>query len=121
VAENLAEEGVPPCTGGGSGGAGQVNCALTHHGLEDRVDLAVPWSGFWMERLDIWCLDDDPRNGELHYSGSACRAMDRSYGFLPDQGGPCVRRDESFRPAFTADSLSAGGDLSARLQTEVGY
>ena len=110
VAENLVDEGQPLCVGGVSGGAAQVSYMLTHYGLEERISLAVPWSGFWMGRIDIGCLDDDSRNAALHYGEFARRAIDLSYGFPLEEAGPCLSRDQSFRIAFAEASISVGGD-----------
>ena len=49
------------------------------------ISLAVPWSVFWMGRIDIACLDEDPRNELLHYDDVARRAVDLSYGFGSDE------------------------------------
>ena len=111
VADNLVDDGQPLCVEGGSGGAGQVAYGLTHYGLEDRISLAVPWTGFWMGRIDLGCLDNDPRNAELHYGDQARRAIDLSYGFSADEDGPCFRRDEALRSAFAEASLSVDADL----------
>jgi hypothetical protein len=111
VAENLVDDGQPLCTEGGSGGAAQVAYALTHYGLEDVVTLAVPWTGFWMGRIDLGCLDADPLNADLHYNEGARRAIDLSYGFAAEQDGPCTRRDETFRAAFAEASIAVDADL----------
>jgi hypothetical protein len=111
VADHLVEAGQPLCVEGGSGGAGQVAYGLTHYGLEDQISLAVPWTGFWMGRIDLGCLDNDPRNAELHYGESARRAIDLSYGFSSDGDGPCFRQDQTFRAAFAEASISVDSDL----------
>ena len=123
IADNLTEASAPLCVGGGSGGAGQTSYMLTHYGLEDRISLAVPWSGFWMGRIDTGCLDADPRNALLHYDDRARRAIDLSYGFGSDEwvrsgepaempAGPCSTRDPSFEAAFAEASIAATGDYN---------
>jgi hypothetical protein len=111
VADHLVEDDHPLCVEGGSGGAGQVAYGLTHYGLEDKISLAVPWTGFWMGRIDLGCLDNDPRNAELHYSEAARRAIDLSYGVSRGEDGPCLRRDQGFRDAFAEASISVDADL----------
>ncbi|MBT8478941.1 MAG: hypothetical protein KJO06_08495 [Gemmatimonadetes bacterium] len=111
VAEHLVDDGQPLCVEGGSGGAGQVAYGLTHYGLEDVVSLAVPWTGFWMGRIDLGCLDADPLNADLHYDEVARRAIDYTYGFAQDEDGPCFRRDEAFRAAFAEASTAVEADL----------
>ena len=95
----------------GSGGAGQVAYPLTHYGLEDRIALAVPWTGFWMGRIDIGCLDDAPRNAELHFGDAARRAIDLTYGYSAEEAGACSSRNEAFRSRFEEASLSVDADL----------
>jgi hypothetical protein len=111
VADHLVDDGQPLCVEGGSGGAGQVAYGLTHYGLEDRISLAVPWTGFWMGRIDLGCLDDDPRNAELHFGEGARRAIDLSYGFSGEEDGPCFTRNPDFREAFAEASISVDADL----------
>ena len=121
LADNLTDEEAPLCVGGGSGGAAQVSYMLTHYGLENRIALAVPWSGFWMGRVDIGCLDDDPRNASLHYGERARRAVDFTYGFgstdwlrsgepTDTPAGPCTRRDATYADAFAEASIAGLGD-----------
>jgi hypothetical protein len=110
VADRLVDPGQPFCIGGGSSGAAQVSYALTHYGLADRVSLAVPWGGFWMGRIDMGCLDSDPRNASLHYADAARGTIDRSYGFV-NGTGPCLTRDVSFTSRFQDASVSAGPDF----------
>lgn len=120
IAGNLTEPGTPLCIGGGSGGAAQVSYALTHYGLADRLSLVVPWSGFWMGRVDAGCLGDGLRDATLVYGTAARRAADATFGFgsfqdvmsgrEPDAPGPCERGDLSARRAFEDASISVGGD-----------
>ena len=110
LATNVVTDSGPICIGGGSGGAAQVSYMLTRYGLEDRVSLAVPWSGFWMGRIDTGCLDEDSLNSELHFDDQGRRAMDFSFGFPQGEDGPCFRRDASFESKFREASISAIGD-----------
>lgn len=109
IDENLTDEGTPLCAGGGSGGAAQVSYLLTHYGLEDRLSLAVPFSGNWMGYVDIGCLDDDPINAALHYSERARGFIDSSMGY-PAGAGPCSARDEAARAVFEESSIAGGGN-----------
>lgn len=111
IADNLVDDDRPLCVEGGSGGAAQLAYGLTHYGLEEKISLAVPWTGFWMGRIDLGCLDDDPRNAELHYGEMARRAIDVSYGHTGEEDGPCTTRDERFRARFAEASLSVDADL----------
>jgi hypothetical protein len=109
IADNLTDEGTPLCAGGGSGGAAQVSYMLSHYGLDERLSLAVPYSGNWMGHIDIGCLDDDPINRDFHYSDRAREFMDVSMGY-PGGEGPCTNRDESARAAFEDASIAGGGN-----------
>lgn len=111
VAQNLADAGAPLCIGGGSGGAAQVSYMLTRYGLEVYVDLAVPWAGFWMGRVDLGCLDDDRRNDGLHYAEAARRFIDATYGFGAGEGGPCSTRDPDYLAPFQEASIAYRGDF----------
>ena len=111
ISENVSVETGPICVGGGSGGAGQTSYMLTHYGLEDRISLAVPWSGFWMGRIDTGCVDSDPLNSLLHFNDRARRAIDLSYGFSDGETGPCQRRDDSFEDEFFRASIAGSGDF----------
>ena len=82
---------------------------LTHYGLEDRLSLAVPFSGNWMGHIDIGCLDDDPINAAFHYSERARGFMDTSMGYARGEG-PCTARDEAARAVFEESSIAGGGN-----------
>lgn len=109
IADNLTDAGTPLCAVGGSGGAAQVSYLLSHYGLEDRLALVLPFTGYWMGRIDLGCLDDDPLNSSLHYSDQARGFIDRTMGY-PAGEGPCSRRDPSARQAFEAASIALGGN-----------
>ena len=54
---------------GSSGGAAQIAFMLSFYGIDEIANSAIISGGFWMGRLDIGCLDEDPLNDYLHYSG----------------------------------------------------
>ena len=83
---------------------------LSFYGIDQIADAAIISCGFWMGRVDIGCLDDDPLNAHLHYSDSASRAIDLSFGFDKNSPGPCEQRDESFRDRLRQSSVAFGGD-----------
>lgn len=109
IGDNLVDDGTPLCPMGGSGGAAQVSYLLTHYGLEDRIALAVPFTGYWMGRIDIGCLDTDTLNATLHYNAGARGFIDRTMGYPAGQG-PCTKRDRSARAVFEEASISLGGN-----------
>ena len=98
----------PFCATGHSGGAAQLSYMLTHYGLEDIFDGAVPTGGPPMGRMDLSCDRDNPANAGLAYPVWATNIIDAGFGYLPegeindfasfvDEGsGPCARGDEQF-------------------------
>jgi hypothetical protein len=109
IEENLTDTGTPLCATGGSGGAAQVSYLLSHYGLEDRLALVVPFTGYWMGRIDQGCLDDDPLNASLHYNDRARGFIDRTMGYAAGEG-PCSKRDALARSVFEASSVALGGN-----------
>jgi pimeloyl-ACP methyl ester carboxylesterase len=101
---------------GGSGGAAQIAYVLSYYGLDNEVDAAILWGGFWMGRIDIGCLDTNPLNAHLHYSEIAQKWMDPkkfidlSYGYDHDTPGPCELGDTSFRKSFLENSIAGNGN-----------
>ena len=95
---------------GSSGGAGQIAYMLSFYGMDEIVDAAIISGGFWMGRVDIGCLDEDPLNEHLQYSAAARRAIDQSFGFGRDKPGPCAQRDEKLRTRLRQSSVAFGGD-----------
>jgi len=74
-----------------------------------------------MGRVDIGCLDEDPRNASLHYGGKARRAVDLTYGFgslewfhsgepTDTPPGPCTTRDSTYAGMFAEASIAGHGD-----------
>lgn len=109
ISDHLTDEGTPLCAGGGSGGAAQVSYLLSHYGLEDRLSLVLPFTGYWMGRIDLGCLDDDPLNASLHYNDGARGFIDTTMGY-PRGEGPCTKRDQSQRATFEEASIALGGN-----------
>jgi len=101
---------------GGSGGAAQIAYMLSYYGLDNEVDVAILWGGFWMGRIDIGCLDTNPLNTHLHYSEIAKKWMDPkkfidlSYGYDYETPGPCELGDTSFRKSFLENSIAGTGN-----------
>lgn len=95
---------------GGSGGAAQIAYMLSFYGIDNYVDAAIIWAGFWMGRLDIGCLDKNPLNEHLHYSEQAKSFIDLSYGYDFESIGPCQSGDTTYRQSFLENSISFGGD-----------
>lgn len=95
------------CLTGTSGGASQITYAITHFGLGDVVDAAIPTSGPPHAALAKGCV---PGPGEEAYlfPGSARQVIDGSYG-ARRAGGPCANADEGFEASFERDSVDTGG------------
>lgn len=94
------------CLTGTSGGASQIAYALTHYGLADIVDAAIPTSGPPHAELAKGCL---PGAGDEAYmfQGPARQVIDGSYGSRG--AGPCASADAGFQSTFERDSIDTGG------------
>lgn len=94
---------------GGSGGAAQVSYPLTHYGLDDRLDMIVPFEGPPFARIDLGCLlsEETPPGAYYGPPGQRTARFDSSYGF-PEEEGPCSLSDEAFREKFEDSSLAHG-------------
>lgn len=91
------------CITGNSGGASQVGYALSHYGLDMILDGVFPTGGPPHSDLTKACLD--PFYG---YEVITRDFLDRGFGFF-DGNGPCRRRDPSFTPRWTEESVGTGG------------
>jgi hypothetical protein len=96
------------CISGQSGGASQVAYALARYGLDRFVDVMIPTSGPPHAAIQDGCAGPEGRPSTFNRKHQA-GFFDVSYGFL-DGDGPCARRDASYVPRWTADSVEVGGD-----------
>ena len=110
IISRFSEIDKPTVLYGGSGGAAQIAYMLSFFGLDKNVDAAILWGGFWMGRLDIGCLDQDPLQSHLHYSDMARNTVDASYGYDLETQGPCALRDTTYFDSFLENSISSGGN-----------
>lgn len=95
------------CATGNSGGSAQVSYMLSHYGLDEILDLAIPSGGPPMGRMDLGCIRDDPANEALWYGAGSASTIDRGFGFQPGTG-PCSAGDEAFREEWETASIAAG-------------
>jgi hypothetical protein len=111
IADHVATESAPLGVGGVSGGAGQTAYMLTHYGLADRIDLAVPFSGFWMGRIDTGCLNENPLDSLL--SSTTRRAKPSIY--------PTASRPANRAPARreTRHSRSSSSTTASRTAATI--
>lgn len=107
------------CLTGNSGGASQISYALTHYGLAEIVDAAIPTSGPPHAQLTEGCL---PSAGDeaLAFPGSARLVIDGSYG-ASSRDGPCADPDPGFEPLFDRDSIETDGSDYAYPTTRVHF
>lgn len=110
VKKAFAEPDKPFVLWGSSGGAAQIAFMLSFYGIDRIADSAVISGGFWMGRLDIGCLDEDPLNAYLHYSDRARRSLDLSFGLNRETPGPCELRDKRFADQLKENSIAFGGN-----------
>ncbi len=96
------------CATGNSGGSAQVSYMLSHYGLDEILDLAIPSGGPPMGRMDLGCIRDDPANEALWYGSGSASTIDRGFGYLEPGTGPCSSGDDGFRSQFAEASIAAG-------------
>lgn len=96
------------CITGNSGGSSQVSYGLSHYGLEGILDGVFPTSGPPHAALDKGCL---ARAGEeeFWYDSAGAKTIDRSYGFLTKEPGPCESHDSGFTSRWLADAVESEG------------
>jgi hypothetical protein len=112
VKKQFAQPDKPFVLWGSSGGAAQIAFMLSFYGIDRITDSAIISGGFWMGRIDIGCLDEDPLNAYLHYSENARKSIDLSFGFERDTPGPCELKDESFAEQLKESSAAFGGNYN---------
>ena len=81
---------------------------LSHYGLDEILDLAIPSGGPPMGRIDLGCIRDDPANELLWYGSGSASTIDRGFGFLDPGTGPCSAGDDGFRTQLEEASIAAG-------------
>lgn len=96
------------CATGNSGGSAQVSYMLSHYGLHEILDLAIPSGGPPMGRMDLGCIRDDPANEPLWYGAGSASTIDRGFGFLEPGTGPCSSGDSGFRTQLEEASIATG-------------
>ncbi|MFN2458500.1 MAG: hypothetical protein ABR502_09890 [Chitinophagaceae bacterium] len=95
------------CITGNSGGSTQVSYALSHYGLENIIDVAIPTGGPPHSVLSKSCMN---RPGEEAYwfAADTRNFIDQGFGFF-DGNGPAARSDASFVSRWLAESVATGG------------
>lgn len=95
---------------GSSGGGAQIAYMLSFYGIDEVATSAIISGGFWMGRIDIGSLDENLLNAHLHYSETARKAIDQSFGFDETTPGPCELRDKKCATLLRENSAAFGGD-----------
>jgi hypothetical protein len=104
---------------GNSGGASQVGYALSHYGLEEIVDVAIPTGGPPHSALAKSCMNT-PGEQAYWFALTTREFIDRGYGFF-DGNGPAARQDSSFIPRWREESVSTGGNDYFYANTRVHF
>ncbi len=95
------------CATGTSGGATQLALALSHYGLDGDFDFVMPVSGPPVAEIGIGCYQT-PGYEAMWFSQGTANTIDQMFGV--ERQGPCVVKDEYYRPLYTAASAGVGGD-----------
>ena len=107
------------CVGGNSGGSDQVGYLLSHFGLGDIIDRAIPSGGPPHSALTKACLTD-PLQSKYWLSDGKRKQLDLRYGFASGTG-PCYLHDASFSARWDADAVATGGSDYAHPTTWVHF
>ncbi|CAN5722951.1 hypothetical protein BH20VER1_BH20VER1_25560 [soil metagenome] len=92
---------------GNSGGSSQSGYALSHYGLDEIIDVAVPTGGPPLGALAKSCMNNSAEQA-YWFALDTRDSIDRGFGFF-DGNGPAVRHDPSFIPRWQQASHSTGG------------
>jgi hypothetical protein len=95
------------CITGNSGGSTQVSYALSHYGLENIIDVAIPTGGPPHAVLNKSCMNR-PDEQAYWFPLDTRKFIDEGFGFF-DGNGPAARNDVSFVPRWLAESVATGG------------
>jgi len=95
------------CITGNSGGATQVSYSLSHYGLENMIDVAIPTGGPPHSVLSKSCMNR-PNEQAYWFSLDTRKFIDQGFGFF-DGNGPAARNDSSFVSRWLAESVTTGG------------
>ncbi len=95
------------CITGNSGGATQVSYALSHYGLENIIDVAIPTGGPPHSVLNKSCMNR-PAEQAYWFALDTRQFIDQGFGFF-DGNGPAARNDPSFVSRWLVESITTGG------------
>ena len=117
------------CVTGNSGGSAEIAYGLTHYGMGDVVDLAIPTSGPPLGQLAYGCLGGaawDMQCAQLKTcAGGNCELVPPATMAIDYTYGPgtthCTDRDASFAPQFLADSVVSPDAVLAYPRTQLRF
>ncbi|MBA2432515.1 MAG: hypothetical protein H0V56_10440 [Chthoniobacterales bacterium] len=93
---------------GNSGGATQTGYALSHYGLDEIIDVAIPTGGPPHAALAKSCMNN-PDEQAYQFQLETREFIDRGFGFF-NGNGPAVQHSASFIPRWLQASHSTGGN-----------
>ena len=95
------------CASGNSGGSTQVAFMLSHYGMGNLMDLAVPTSGPPVSQIDTGCYAT-PGYESMWYTSDTASTIDQA--FRVTKNGPCVTKDVNYQELYRNASVSVGGE-----------
>lgn len=106
------------CVTGNSAGGSQVSYALSHYGLEDRLDAVVPTSGPPHAAEHKGCLRNPGE--ESYWYGGTTPLHDAAYGFYGG-GGPCALHDPAWLSRWLEEAVDTGGSDYVHPSTRIHF
>jgi hypothetical protein len=107
------------CISGNSGGSTQVSYALSHYGLENIIDVAIPTGGPPHAVLNKSCMNR-PDEQAYWFPLDTRKFIDEGFCFF-DGNGPAARNDASFVPRWLAESVATGGSDYTHPTTRIHF
>jgi hypothetical protein len=104
---------------GNSGGSSQTGYALSHYGLDEIIDVAIPTGGPPHGALAKSCMNN-PGEQAYWFPLDTRNFIDRGFGFFSGDG-PAAQHDASFIPRWLAASHSTGGNDYFHPRTRVHF
>jgi hypothetical protein len=104
---------------GNSGGSSQTAYALSHYGLDNIIDVAIPTGGPPHAALAKSCMNN-PGEQAYWFNLSTREFIDRGFGFFSGNG-PAAQHDGSFIPRWLQASHSTGGNDYFHPRTRVHF
>jgi hypothetical protein len=103
-----------------SGGANTIGYALSHYGLDDIIDVAIPSGGPTFATLAKSCMNY-PEDEDYWVDISARNIIDGSFGYFTARTGPCYFQNPDYVPRWLEEAVATGGSDYYHPETRVHF